>query len=75
MKKANNKFDAALELVGRFSIAGMAVMLMLAILTMWAMNRSQERAACYRTASSVDACLAPNMIERVLASVIGLKTH
>ncbi len=51
------------------TVATLAVAV-LAMVTMWATNQSRARTACYLTATSVESCGTPSIVERALAHYV-----
>lgn len=59
-----------LSCVATLAVARTLGVAVFTVVSMWALNGSSERTACYRTATSVDACGAPSGVERALARYV-----
>lgn len=69
-KTQGTSMGRILSCIATLAVAGTLGVAVFTVATMWALNRSSDRTACYRTATSVDACGTPSGVERVLAHYV-----
>lgn len=58
------------EIILTIAMAAIIVVGSAPVVLMWAMSRSMDRAACYRSVSEAESCGSPNFVERKMAHYI-----